>query len=150
MSTALTFNLSESDRLRKHLATLAMLDIAELVSMVSFEGENQTRRRIKSEKTSPGGEAWPEWSAGYKATRHGNQGLLMSEGNLLDSITADPDGSVAAWGSIEPYTAIHNFGGAALGINIPQREFLGLSDENLLDIENLIIGWIEDKSGVAA
>lgn len=148
MSLALQYDLSESARLRNYLDRLALLDVAELASAISFEGEQQTRRRIQEEKKSPEGEAWPEWSPAYKATRHGGQSLLQSGGGLVDSIQANPEGSVAEWGSNLVYAALHNFGGEEVGINVPAREYLGLSDENLSDIEDLVIDFIDRHAGV--
>ncbi|WP_332832872.1 hypothetical protein [Escherichia coli] len=49
---------------------------AELLESIGAVVESQTRRRIIDEKSSPGGERWPDWSDGYKKTRHGNQSLL--------------------------------------------------------------------------
>ncbi|MCZ5371635.1 hypothetical protein O5698_23095 [Escherichia coli] len=39
---------------------------AELLESIGAVVESQTRRRIIDEKTSPGGERWPDWSDGYK------------------------------------------------------------------------------------
>ncbi|MGK3272018.1 phage virion morphogenesis protein, partial [Escherichia coli] len=35
---------------------------AELLESIGAVVESQTRRRIIDEKTSPGGERWPDWS----------------------------------------------------------------------------------------
>lgn len=147
MSTALTFDISASKRLQKHMQALAAMDMAALAALVADEGESQTRRRIEEERTSPDGSVWPEWSPAYKETRHGGQSLLQSEGNLVDSIQADVDGATAIWGSNLVYAALHNFGGEPVGIDVPAREYLGLSENNLGDIENLIIDWIDGRTG---
>lgn len=147
MSTALTFDISASTRLQKHLQALAVMDMAALAALVATEGEDQTRRRIEEERTAPDGSAWPEWSPAYKETRRSGHELLQSECDLVDSILADVDGTTAIWGSNLVYAALQNFGGEPVGINVPAREYLGLSENNLADIEDLIIDWIDGRTG---
>ncbi|HDP5072390.1 TPA: phage virion morphogenesis protein, partial [Escherichia coli] len=72
---------------------------AELLESIGAVVESQTRRRIIDEKTSPGGERWPDWSDGYKKTRHGNQSLLRGEGHLLESIQYIVENRVVRIGS---------------------------------------------------
>jgi phage virion morphogenesis protein len=150
VSAALVYDFADNKRLEQHLAALAMLELSELAEAISFEGEEQTRRRIQQEKESPDGTPWPEWSERYAETRHGGHSLLQGEGSLLDSIQASPEGSTAIWGSNLVYAALQNFGGDPVGINVPSREYLGLSEENLADIEQLAIDWIDSQTGVSA
>ncbi|UMB67054.1 phage virion morphogenesis protein [Citrobacter freundii] len=58
----------------------------ELLESIGAVVESQTRRRISSEKSSPAGEKWQDWSDSYAKTRHSNQSLLQGNGDLLDSI----------------------------------------------------------------
>lgn len=150
MSTALTYDFSDNERMQAVLAALSDLQLDELANAISGMGEDQTRRRIAEEKTSPSGEAWPEWSDAYKQTRNSGQSLLQSEGDLLGSIRGAGNGAVAEWGSNKVYAALHNFGGEAVGINVPAREFLGLSAENMDDIDHLIEDFVASATGVAA
>lgn len=116
--------------------------------------ESQTRRRISEEKTSPEGEAWPKWSTGYAKTRHGGHSLLQSEGHLLDSLTTaiGTSANEAYVGSNLIYAAIQNSGGtdnmAPGPAGIPAREYLGISDENLQDIEDDIEAWAMEVVGL--
>ena len=41
------------------------------------------------------------------------------------------------------YGAIHQFGGAEVGIDIPARPYLGISAENAADIEAVVVDFIE-------
>lgn len=142
---------------------------AELLESIGAVVESQTRRRIIDEKTSPGGERWPDWSDGYKKTRHGNQSLLRGEGHLLESIQYIVENRVVRIGSPLDYARIMNDGfsvsvpvsahkrlisqcfGRALKypvwqtvgahnrmMNIPQREFLGLSSANQQELQQVI------------
>lgn len=147
MSVALSYDFSDNERIQAMLNALSDVDLAELADLVAREAETQTRRRITEEKTSPEGAAWPEWSEAYAKTRKSGQDLLQSEGLLLASIRGAGEGHAAVWGSNRVYAALQNFGGEAVGINVPAREFLGLSAENREDIEHLVEDFF---AGVAA
>ncbi|EMX0849584.1 phage virion morphogenesis protein [Pluralibacter gergoviae] len=141
----------------------------ELLESIGAVVESQTRRRITDEKTSPAGERWEEWSPGYRTTRHGNQGLLQGNGDLLDSIQYVVERGHVRVGSPLSYSAVHQDGfsgsvqvsahsrlvhqafGRALRhpvwqsvgahsrmMNIPQREFLGLSTANSDELMHVI------------
>ncbi|GAB7078763.1 phage virion morphogenesis protein [Megalodesulfovibrio paquesii] len=116
----------------------------ELLAAMGAEVESQTRRRIQDEKTSPAGGSWPGWSPRYAATRHGGQSLLQAEGGLLDSIQSFADGDGAEVGSNLVYAAIHQFGGAEVGSNIPARPYLGVSDANAADLEQVARDWLTE------
>ena len=111
--------------------------------------EKQTKERIAHLKTAPDGTPWAPWSAAYARTRKASQSLLVGEGNpgLLESIMWELDGDELRVGSDLPYAAIHQFGGepgmAAGPAAIPARPYLGLSDENLTEIEDVLEAWIE-------
>lgn len=130
--------------------------------------ESQTRRRIADEKQAPDGSSWPDWSAPYAKTRHGNQSLLQGEGDLLDSIQYLVERNQVRVGSPLPYAAVHQDGfagsvqvdahtrvvsqafGKAIAprtqfisafsrvMNIPQRQFLGLSRDNQTEVYAVI------------
>ncbi|MCE2739674.1 MAG: phage virion morphogenesis protein [Rhodobacter sp.] len=109
--------------------------------------ERQTKDRIQTEKTAPDGTPWAPWSDRYAATRNtGNRrahSLLIDSENLLESIQDYTTGTTVTVGSQTPYSAIHQFGGRG----IPARPYLGLSDANRRDIEDLVIdlaaGWLQ-------
>ena len=106
---------------------------------------DQTVRRIKNEKTAPDGTPWAPWSGAYAKTRNtGNrhaQSLLIDSERLglLGSIQQYVSGDVVTVGSNMVYAAIHQFGGRG----IPARPYLGLSEQNRREIEDLVIGDVE-------
>lgn len=124
------------------LEQLARIDRRHLLENVTAIVESQTRRRIEEDKAAPDGTPWPEWSEGYAATRHAGHSLLENEGDLLDSIAGYVDGETGAIGSNLIYAAIQHHGGGEVGINIPAREFLGLSSEDAVEIMEEVTRFI--------
>ncbi len=129
------------ERLNNVLDRLGGVDPQQILSVLGNIVEKQTVDRLVDGKESPDGDAWPEWSPWYAQSRHGNQNLLQSSGNLIDSIQ-----SVFGFGSAEVgtnliYAASHQFGDAKRGI--PQREFLGVSADNLADLQNSLDDWAD-------
>lgn len=106
--------------------------------------EGQTKLRIMDEKTAPEGEPWAPWSEAYAATRKPHHSLLVDSGNpgLLESIQSYSTGTNAVVGTNLIYGATHQFGSEDGAI--PARPYLGLSAGNRLEIEDLVIGHIED------
>ena len=134
--TQITLDIRELGALNAQLARLSALDLDGLTADLALQGESQTRRRISDEKTGPDGAAWPEWSEGYAATRHGGQSLLESDGHLIASLESGADGDTAWWGSDMVYAATHQFGDASR--NIPARPYLGISAQNKRELADLI------------
>jgi phage virion morphogenesis protein len=132
--------LAEIDRVFARLGSAGVEQIADEVSMMM---EDQTKRRIKTEKTAPDGTPWAPWSDRYALTRNtGNStqhSLLINEENLLNSVQRYSTGDTASVASRTPYSAIHQFGGRG----IPARPYLGLSDANRREIEELVIDRVE-------
>ncbi|WP_417766725.1 phage virion morphogenesis protein [Stappia sp.] len=115
--------------------------------------QEQTRRRIESEKTAPDGTPW-------KANRAGTS-TLYAEGHLSRSVDYVTSGSGVLVGSGLIYARPHQKGATikpkdaralrfmvgdaavfARTVTLPQREWLGLSDENRRDIEGAVIDWL--------
>ncbi|MGR3485486.1 MAG: phage virion morphogenesis protein [Paracoccaceae bacterium] len=109
--------------------------VAELVAA-------QTKIRIDEEKRAPDGTAWPAWSAGYAATRRAHHSLLLGEGELQEAIIPYVIGDTIGVGTNLIYAASHQFG--SRDGRTPAREFLGLSDENRDEIEELAQDWFEE------
>lgn len=135
----------EFARLADRLERLADLKLGELLDLMGSEVENQTRRRIESEKTDPEGSPWPEWSERYAATRRNGKKLLEGEGDLLDSITFEVGADDVVIGTNLIYGAIHQFGGEEVGIPIEARPYLGLSSENKDDVLALLDDWLDEQ-----
>ena len=134
--TQITLDTRELAALNAQLARLSALDLDGLTADLALQGESQTRRRISEEKTGPEGAAWPAWSEGYAATRHGGHSLLECEGHLIASLESGADADTAWWGSDMVYAATHQFGDA--GRNIPARPYLGISPQNKRELADLI------------
>lgn len=126
------------------LGRLARLDIEELAFNVGALLESSTKRRIADEKTAPDGTPWEPWSEDYAATRSGGHSLLMSEGDLLDDVQNRSEGDEARVGTSLVYGAIHQFSGEEVGMNIPARPYLGLSDRDRDDIDDLAVGELRE------
>ena len=147
----------------------------QLLNLIGAEVETQTHRRLRNEKTAPDGAPWLDWSERYAKTRHSNHSLLMSEGELDDSIQYYTNRNTVHVGSPLVYASLHQNGhnenvqisshnrlinqafGKALAhpvwqtvkshsrhIQVPQREYLGLSDENSQDIQRLLFDFYGD------
>ena len=120
---------------------------SELLVAMGTEVESQTRRRIQEEGPAADGISWPGWSSRYAATRHGGHSLLRGEGNLLDSLQSFADAQVAEVGTNLEYAAIHQFGGAEVGSNIPARTYLGISAANAADLAQVVRHWLASVVG---
>lgn len=71
----------------------------------------------------------PKWLG----LKYRNGKPLVDSGRLRDSVVAYSDNDTALVGTNMVYAAIHNFGGMAgrgRKVNIPQREFLTLTDQD--------------------
>ncbi len=145
MSTSLVFDLGGIAQASQRIAALDDLNNELLLDAIGAEVETQTRRRIREEKTAPDGTPWPEWSENYAETRHGGHSLLMGDGDLEDSIQYLIGNDQVEIGSNLVYAAHHNFGGNDIGTGIPQREYLGFSEENLIDIGDVLIDELNEQ-----
>ncbi len=131
------------NRIRARIAKLGGLNTGALLNAIGAEVESQTRRRIEEEKADPDGVPWPDWSQAYARTRHAGHRLLEGEGDLLDSIQYTVTGDTVEVGSNLVYAAIHQFGGAEVGMNIPPRPFLGLSPVNEAELADVVEDFID-------
>jgi len=92
---------------------------------------------------------WAPWSDAYaqslkRRNRITPRSLLVGENNLLTSIQNYTTGEAARVGTNLIYGAIHQFGGEAVGKNIPARPYLGISDDNAAEITDLVTDRLED------
>lgn len=126
-------------RIDTALARLAGPGMADLVYSIGQLAENQTRERIATEKAGPDGQSWAEWSRPYARTRSARHSLLVGENNLLTSLQNYTTGDSAVVGTNLVYGAIQQFGGRG----IPARPYLGLSESNRREIEDLVIDMLE-------
>lgn len=155
---------------KRRLDRLSRLDTIDLLETVGAVAESQVRRRLSDEKTAPDGTPWPELSEGYAAWKRGRSsgGLLQLYGDLTDSIQFLVSGDEVEVGSNVKYAATHNYGdkreasswsggrGRSGGkvassthtVEFPARTFLGLSDENKDELEEVVIDWLREELGL--
>ncbi len=119
--------------------------LAEGLAQIGGLIESQTRERFTT-KIAPGGEPWAPWSERYAASRRRGHSLLVAEGHLRDSIMWELDADELRVGSNLVYAAIHQFGGTPDmhpgPAAIPARAYLGLSDADVVEIEDELEHWI--------
>jgi phage gpG-like protein len=147
-SIAVTVDDALTQELQQRLNHFARLagQIPGLYERLTALGESQTRRRIETEKTSPEGLLWADWSPDYAKTRHSGQSLLINEGNLLDSLAAFVEVAQAGWGSPLDYAIEMQEGVPAR--HVPARPFLGISDANLDELAAALDQWaLEQLNG---
>ncbi len=143
MSFAVTIEPRGLGPIQERLKNLGALQMAEVMDAVGQLVEGQTHRRIREEQTTPEGAPFAEWSPEYAATRKSGQKKLFSGGDLDDSIQhfLDPAGGQVEIGTNLVYAATHQFGRGG----IPARPFLGLSGENLREIDRLVTEILDPK-----
>jgi phage virion morphogenesis protein len=147
VSVSLTTDFSGVRRLQERIGRLSNLQLSELGEQLGSVAESQTRLRISDEQEAPDGTPWTAWTADYAGARHGGQSLLQGEGDLLDSITFDVQGDRVEIGSNLVYARIHQEGGVA-GMApgpaaIPARPYLGLSSDNLAELQVVAGRWLD-------
>lgn len=151
MSRDLEIDLSRLLPIRRRLELLSRLRMDQLLEVLGSEQESQVRRRIHEEKTAPDGEKWDEWSEGYAARRPSRGGLLELDGGLVESIAYALDGDTLVVGSDLVYARVHQEGSVYGPLQkgqgrIPARPYLGVSDDNLEDLGELVIKFIEGEA----
>jgi phage gpG-like protein len=154
--TGIAIRIDDTD-LAKRLVKIEGLDEApraELFDGIGRLVQEQTRRRIESEKTTPDGTPWQPNRAGTST--------LYREGHLARSVDYVISGAGVLVGSGLIYARPHQEGATikpkdakvlrfmvgdavvfARAVKIPAREWLGLSEENKHDIESATIDWLE-------
>ncbi len=122
----------------------------ELMTTLGALGDSQTRRRITDEKTAPDGTPWAP-------NREGTSILLKTGQHLLASVAWTASDEMAEWGASWEYAHVHQdgmtivpkeaeslafqMGGQtvfAKSVTIPARPFVGLSDENVREIVDVV------------
>lgn len=148
----------ELEAVDKALARLDPLAAGELMEGIARMVQEQTRRRITSEKRAPSGDAWPPNRAGTP--------ILYRSGALTRSIDYAVSGETAIVGSGLVYAGIHQRGGTikpkkakrlvfragnrtifARKVTIPARPYLGLSAENAEDVIDQVGRFLKKRIG---
>ena len=143
--TGFHFQLEGLAAVQSYLEQISDSDRSELMESIAAEGEQQTRRRIKEDKSTPEGFAWYELSPEYaeRKSRFSSGGILEYEGFLEQTISSAADSGNAWWGSDRVYAAAQQFG---ISGRLPARPYLGLSSANMADIQQIASAWLEALS----
>ena len=136
------FDVTGLQQLNAAVSRLANVDSTQILTAMGSLIEQQTKDRIETQKQSPTYGAWDDWSPGYEATRHGNHSLLRNNGDLLDSIQYTVTGGEAEIGTNLIYAKTHQFGDEDR--NIPERRFLGVSENDLFNLQVALDDWADD------
>lgn len=131
------------DEAIRRLSRLENFEMSQLADDAGTLLVSSTRERLHETKAAPDGSPWPEWSEEYAATRHGGHSLLVGNRELLDTIAHVVQGGEVHVGSNLVYAAHHQFGGDELGSGIPARPYLGVSEQDELDLKDLVTGTLE-------
>ena len=130
-------------------SAMESLNRSEALSIASAIAISGTRERLRETKEAPDGTPWADWSEEYAATRHGGHSLLQNTGSLDDSLNEFQSGATGGVSTNLVYAAIHQFGGADVGKDIPARPYLGLSDDEAAEIVFELEDWLARKVGAA-
>lgn len=151
---SITLDVGALDQALFRLRPLAELDTAPLAEEIAALGESQTRRRITDEKTAPDGTPWPP-------NRAGTSILLETGQHLLANVASYSSAEEAVWGDSWEFAHIHQEGATitaqtakalrfqlggktihAKSVTIPAREFVGISVENAIEIDELVTDYL--------
>ena len=158
MSLSITIRAEGIAGVDRALARLTPLDSASLMQGLARLIQQQTRRRIEGEKTSPDGKAWPPNRTGTST--------LYRQGHLSRSIDYVAGATHLEVGSGLIYAAIHQYGGTivpktkkvlswragnqqvfARKVTIPARPYIGVSAANGREILEETAAYIRRKLG---
>lgn len=128
--------------LEKFIGSLSKFNPAELLDNIGALVQEQTEMRFDNE-TDPDGKKWVAWSSKYQKSGKGIN-ILRNTQRLFSSINYQVKGNKVEVGSNVEYSAVHNYGYEKR--KIPKRAFLGLSNQNNKDVDNLVKLYIEDLS----
>ena len=117
----------------------------DVLAGIGSEIETQTEERFENQRDVSGSK-WQDISVKTKAyyIKKGISGSILNRTRQLrDTIESQATDSQVLVGATKVYAATHNFGDKKR--NIPQREFLGLSSQNIIDIEDIINDFLENR-----
>nr|DAN90202.1 MAG TPA: virion morphogenesis protein [Caudoviricetes sp.] len=110
--------------------------------------ENTNRRFV--DEVDPDGNKWKALSDSYKEKKKGHKILqeLGENGGLLGTLNYHASPAALLIGSVKVYAAVHQTGGDAgrnHSSNIPARSYLGLSEKDKTDLNDLISDFLEEN-----
>ena len=117
---------------------LGLGDLSPVMQAIAAVVEGSTRERFLTKQDSEG-VSWKQLSPERLRQKKGRGGILVDRGDLMRSITGHATAVSAEVGTDRPYGKYPQ-----MGWGQPKREFLGLSEEDVLDIQDLLNDFMED------
>lgn len=130
-------------------SVLSSSDRTGLMKSLGNEIVEQSRTRILETQESPDGKKWQDFAASTRKYlerigRADSARLLNREGYLQMSIDVKQYGQWSVFvGSDREYAAVHQWGYKPK--NIPARPYLGLSTDNIEDLNELAQQWLRER-----
>lgn len=132
--------------LSEHLTDLQQRlngDLAPLMQAIGSVLEGSTRQRF-ADKESPNGVAWAVLMPSTIKAKNGRSNILVDSGDLIRSITFHASSDSVLIGTDRPYGKYHQTGTkkADGSTKMVARPWLGLSQQDQFDINDLIVGYL--------
>lgn len=140
-----------------------MDDTRPVMAAIGVELVGSTHMRFITQ-TDPDGQAWRALNTEYAATKR-NSRILTESGRLRDSINSQPSRDEVRVGTNTIYAGAHQFGaeikpksashlyfriGGHLvvtdSVTLPERPFLGISDDDETSIAEIVFGFVDRYS----
>lgn len=137
---------SQIPELNEHLATLQQRlngNLTPLMQAIGSVLEGSTRQRF-ADKQSPNGVAWAVLMPATVKAKNGRSNILVDSGDLIRSITFHATSDSVMVGTDRPYGKYHQTGTkkADGSTKMVARPWLGLSQQDQFDINDLIVGYL--------
>ena len=132
--------------LNEHLTDLRQRlngDLTPLMQAIGSVLEGSTRGRF-ADKQSPNGVAWAVLMPSTIKAKNGRSNILVDSGDLIRSITFHASSDSVLIGTDRPYGKYHQTGTkkADGSTKMVARPWLGLSQQDQFDINDLIVGYL--------
>lgn len=146
-------------RLKRDMAALGDIDPVGLNKKIGEVLVSSTKKRFEDEE-GPDGTKWPK---SYRATASGGQ-TLSDKGRLKNSISYQASATGVEEGTNVKYAHVHQDGmeikaknakflrfqigggwARKVKVTIPKRPFLGISDDDMEEIDGTILDHIEGR-----
>lgn len=132
--------------LNEHLATLQQRlngNLTPLMQAIGSVLEGSTRQRF-ADKQSPNGVAWAVLMPSTVKAKNGRSNILVDSGDLIRSITFHASNDSVVIGTDRPYGKYHQTGTKKANgtTKMVARPWLGLSQQDQFDINDLIVGYL--------
>lgn len=132
--------------LNEHLTALQQRlngDLTPLMQAIGSVLEGSTRQRF-ADKQSPNGVAWAVLMPSTVKAKNGRSNILVDSGDLIRSITFHASNDSVVVGTDRPYGKYHQTGTKKANgtTKMVARPWLGLSQQDQFDINDLIVGYL--------